>query len=370
MNNKLYNQISPRQYILIIFQTQVGIGVLSLPRDLAKTAGTDGWISIILGWVLSILVSLVIVNIMQKNPESTLYELLSTYFGMWIGKSLSILWIVYAAFAATIVMFSTIHIIKIWILPETLNFVLMFLFIIPHYMIAKDRVRVIGLFADLVLLITFWMPILLLIPLKDAQWPYQWYYLLPIAKDGLIPILTTVKSTILSFLGFEMAFILYPFLKDKKSAYKGIIIANSLSMITFLMITVISFIRFAPEEVTEYVYPTLNLLKLIQFPFLERLEILFLSFYLFMLFMTIIPYLYMAVLGISQLLGKQDHRNPLRIVLSIWLIMSFFFIPSSSQVTEMGKAWGNLGLFFAFAFPIFLWIYLWIIHYVRKEQKQ
>lgn len=32
-----FNQISLYQYILIIFETQVGIGVLSLPRDLAKT---------------------------------------------------------------------------------------------------------------------------------------------------------------------------------------------------------------------------------------------------------------------------------------------------------------------------------------------
>ncbi|BBH24083.1 germination protein [Paenibacillus baekrokdamisoli] len=361
-----YNQISLLQYIFIIFEVQVGLGVLSLPRDLAKTAGTDGWISIILGWILAILLSLVVLKIMEKNPESTLFDLLSRYFGKWVGKSISILWILYAAFAAFVVMFSTIHIIKIWIVPDMPNFVLMILFVIPNYMIAKHGMRVIGLFSELVFLVSMWMPFLLLYTLKDIQW----LNLLPIAKEGLLPILVTVKSTILAFLGFELAFILYPFLKDKKSASKGIIIANSLSMIIFLAITVICFVRFSPEEVTDFVYPTLNLLKLIRLPFLEGLEFIFLCFYLFMLFITLIPYLYTAVLGVTQLFGKQDHRNSLRILLFLWILLSFFFIPSSSQITQMGKWWGEVGLYFAGVFPIFLWIYGWLFHFLRKEQKQ
>jgi spore germination protein (amino acid permease) len=225
---------------------------------------------------------------------------------------------------------------------------------------------VIGLFAEFVFLISFWMPILMLFALKDTNW----LFLLPIAKEGLFPILSTVKSTILSFLGFELAFILYPFLKDKKSASKGIIIANSLSMIIFLMVTVISFVRFSPDEIKDYTYPTLNLLKLIQLPFLERLEIIFLSFYLFILFMTIIPYLYTAVLGVSQLSGKQDHRNTLRVLMCLWFLSSFFFFPSSSQVNQMGKSWGMAGTYLAYVFPICLWIYGWLFHHTRKGQKQ
>ncbi|WP_261302500.1 GerAB/ArcD/ProY family transporter [Paenibacillus andongensis] len=366
MKKYSFNQISLKQYIFIIFGTQVGIGVLSLPRDLAKTAGNDGWISILLGWILSMLLSLVIIRIMEKNPEYTLFELLSKYFGKWVGKSLSVLWSLYAAFAASVVLFSTIHIIKIWILPNIRDFILMILFIIPIYMITKHGIRVIGLFAELVFIVSLWMPFLLFYALKDTHW----LFLLPIGKEGLFPILSTVKSTILSFLGFELAFILYPFLKDKKAASKGIIIANSLSMLTFVMVTVICFVRFSQDQIKDYAYPTLNLLKLIRMPFLERLEITFLSFYLFLLFMSIIPYLYTAVLGTSQLFGKQDHRNVLRILMCLWILASIFLHPSSSQITQISKLWGTSGTYFAFVFPIFLWIYGWLFHLTRKEQKQ
>ncbi|WP_163953087.1 hypothetical protein [Paenibacillus sp. SYP-B3998] len=101
-----------------------------------------------------------------------------------------------------------------------------------------------------------------------------------------------------------------------------------------------------------------------------RLEITFLSFYLFMLFMTIIPYLYTAVLGASQLCGKQDHRNVLRILMCLWILLSFFFLPSSSEVAQMAKWSGKIGLYISFVFPIFLWIYGWLFHLARKEQKQ
>lgn len=361
-----FNQISLNQYILIIFETQVGIGVLSLPRDLAKTVGTDGWISIILGWILSMLLSLVVIQIMNKNHGSTVFELLSQYFGKWVGKGVSVLWILYAAYAASVVMFSTVYLVKLWIVPGIGEFIMMLLFIIPIYIITKHGVRVIGLFAEFVLLISIWMPFLLLFALKDTHW----LFLLPIGKEGLFPILSTVKSTILSFLGFEMAFILYPFLKDKKSASKGIVIANSLSMIIFVMVTVVSFVRFSPDEINDYVYPTLNLLKLIQLPFLERLEIIFLSVYLFTLFMTIIPYLYGAVLGASQLFGMEDHRTMLRVVMCLWFILPFFFLPSASQINAMGKSWGMAGTYFAYVLPIFLWIYGLLFHPASKAYKQ
>ncbi|KRF19170.1 GerAB/ArcD/ProY family transporter [Paenibacillus sp. Soil787] len=366
MNKYSFNQISLKQYILIIFETQVGIGVLSLPRDLVKTSGTDGWISIILGWILSILFSLVIIRIMEKNPEHTLFEIFTKYFGKWAGKGLVAAWSLLAAYAASTVMFSTIHIIKIWIVQDIRNFILMILFTIPIYMITKQGIRVIGLFAELVIIVTLWMPFLLLLALKDIEW----MYLLPIGKGGVFPILSSVKSTIFSFIGFDLAFILYPFLKDKKSASKGIVIANSLTMIVYLITTIVCFIRFSRAEIIDYVYPMLNLLKVIRLPFLERLEIICLSFYLFIIFMTIIPLLYVATLGTSQLFGKQDHRNYLRILLFLWILLSFFFIPTSSQITLMANTWGIAGFYTAFVFPIFLWIYGSMFHYVRKEPKQ
>ncbi|OCT10931.1 hypothetical protein A8709_04295 [Paenibacillus pectinilyticus] len=366
MNKYSFNQISLIQFILIICEAQVGIGVLSLPRDLAKKAGTDGWMGIIIGWMLAMLLSLIIIRVMEKNPGYTIFEIVSKYFGKWGGKGITLLWSVAEAYIASTILFSTIHIIKIWILQNVSNYILMILLIIPIYMVTKHGIRMIGMYAELVCVFTMWMPLLLLFALKDTEW----MYLFPIGKEGILPILDSAKSTVLSFLGFELAFILYPFLKDKKSAAKGIVIANSLTMLVYLTTTLVSFIRFSPLEITDYLFPVLNLLKVIHLPFMERLEIVSLSFYLALIIMSVIPSLYVSMLGISQLLGKQDHRNPLRILLFLWVIASFFYIPSAFQIMQMVKSWVAVGIIISVVFPIFLWIYGWLFHFVRKEAKQ
>lgn len=66
MNPYATRQITVLQYIFFIHGAQVGIGILTIPRDVAEIAGTDGWIGIILGWLAAIMASLIIVNTMKR----------------------------------------------------------------------------------------------------------------------------------------------------------------------------------------------------------------------------------------------------------------------------------------------------------------
>lgn len=364
MQKYTYNQLSLTQFIFTIYKTQIGIGVLTLPRDLMDQADTDGWISLLIGWVLSILLSIIIIKTMEKHPNDTLFDLMPRYFGKWLGRGINLVWILYSLTSASIVMITSIHVMQVWILPNTKQYILIMLFIIPIYVITRHGIKVIGRFGEFVYLFTLWMLYSLFFTLEDADW----LNLIPIAKSGWMPIFTAVKSTLLSFLGFELAYILYPFLKDKKSAVKGVIIANGLSLLVYLIATILCYVKFSPEEVKQFVWPTLLLLKVVSFPFLERWEIVFLSIYLFVLFMTIIPYLYTALLGSTQWLGKENHRPLLWIVLFIWAAASFFYIPTHAEVIKLGEWLGETGMYMAFVFPVLLWLYSRLFHVGKKGQ--
>jgi len=119
-----------------------------------------------------------------------------------------------------------------------------------------------------------------------------------------MPILYTVKTTVIAFLGFEMAFLFYPYLQNKKAAAKGIVIANTLTLVVYLHITFICFIYFSPEEITQFLWPTLTLVKPIQFPFLERMEIVFVSFYIFLFSTSGIPYLFFVLSCVIKRTGS------------------------------------------------------------------
>lgn len=203
--------------------------------------------------------------------------------------------------AAISLIFSLLYVIHIWILPRTPMFLIMILLSIPMLMLACKGVLIISRYAVFTVFFTLWMPFLLFIPLKDGHW----IYLLPLLKEGWIPVLNTVKSTIIAFLGFEFAFVLYPYLSNKSSAKKGIVLANLITLFIYLQVTFVSFVYFSPDGITKFLWPTLSLVTPFHFSFLERFEIIFLSFYLFIIFDSCIPYIFTASDGINQLLNKK-----------------------------------------------------------------
>ncbi|MEN1937536.1 endospore germination permease [Paenibacillus sp. 102] len=366
MNKCVKREISLLQYILTISGVQVGFGVLTLPREVAQGASTDGWISIIIGWALTTLVSLCIVQIMAKHPGDTLFDMLTRYLGKWVGKAGMVLWILYSLLAAVSLVFSLLLVVHIWILPRTPGYLIMLLLAIPMYMLTHGGVRIISRYAVFHFFFTLWMPLLLFIPLKDSHW----VYLLPLLKEGWLPIFNTVKSTIIAFLGFEFAFVLYPYLNNKQSAGKGIFIANVITLFIYLQITLVCFVYFSPDGITEFLWPTLSLVTPFHFSFLERFEIIFLSFYLFVIFDSCIPYIFTATDGINQLFNKKGGPLPIWILLSAYVLIFFFYTPSSYQIDALRELWGKTSYFFVFIFPVVFLLYITVCQRWQRRRSK
>ncbi len=362
MNGKQPFQLSLSQFILVIYKTQIGIGVLTLPHDVFMVSGTDGWIAIIVSWILVNVISFLIIKTMEKYPDKNLFEVLPIYFGKWLGKFIILLWILYALYVASVVFYYSIFLTHVWILPNTNHIFLVILFVIPVYMITKRGLPMISRYAQFTFLATLWMIPVMMSTFKQGLW----LNLLPVIREGWEPIIQSLPLTIVPYLGFELAFILYPKLKNKKNAFKGTFIANTLSLGVYLTVTILSYIRFSEEEIAQVVWPTLNLLKLIRYPFLERLEIFFISFYLIILFMTIIPFFYMSLKGFNQLFQRSVNKLFLYLILGLWVIGFSIQIPTYTEIIQLRQWWSDLG-YGVVVFPIFLWLYSKVFVALKKE---
>ncbi|MDR7239247.1 GerAB/ArcD/ProY family transporter [Neobacillus drentensis] len=357
------NQITFMQYIFLIHGVQVGVGVLTLPRELAEIAGTDGWIAIIIGWLFSTLASLIIVQVMKKYPNGTIIDLLTHYFGKWVGKIAALIFVLYFAFLGSIIFFREGLFIQFWVLPQTDVYILLLLLSIPSYLIVRNNITILGRYAELVFFMTTWMIFFYFPPLKEGHW----LHLLPIIKEGWKPILTAAKTTIFSFIGFEITFFLYPFLQKKQKASSGIVIANTLTLVLFLIITISAFAFYSPDEITLYNEPTITMLKIVEFKFLERLEIVFFSLYIFVISTSVLPFLFVTVFSASQLFGKQDHSKYVVWLLILILGYVFFFPPSFDSNNQLQKVSEPISLILVYAFPFCLWVYLWL--YCRFKRR-
>jgi len=364
MSNRNPYEVTFMQFIFLINGAQVGAGVLSLPKHLAETGGTDGWMALIVGWVLNLAASLLIVQVFKKFPDCTLYELLVRLFGKWAAKILLLPLLIYFLAFAWNVLISAMLYVKAWFLPRTPDYLIMALFALPTYMIIRNGWKALGRYSEFVFYFTSWMPFILLLTLQDSHW----VHLLPLFKDGLVPIAGSIESTIISMIGFEITFFLYPYLKNKRLATRGIVIANSITALIYIYITVICFVFFSPDEITRYNQPVLSLLKVIEFRFLERFDMIFLALYLFVVSTAWMPYAFCACFCANKLLPrvKISHFAGGSIMLFVALVIALH--PSWNQSETWTKLLSRWGIAFAYLFPFALWIYVQVYLRVRRER--
>jgi spore germination protein (amino acid permease) len=364
MKKYTYNEITYSQYILLIVGTQIGVGFLSLPSTLAKKAGTDGWMGIIIGWFFSIVASIILVKTAEKYPNDTLYDILIRLFGKVLGKAAILIYLVYCVCFSWLILTNTMLYIKGWFLPNTPDYVIVILFSIPTFLVVRNGLRVIGRYAEFIFYITIWLPVLFFIPLKDGSF----LHLLPLFKVGWKHIATTVLPTFYSFLGFELTFFFYPFLEKKQYAVRGIVIANTYVMLFYLFVTISCFVFFSPDGISDYKQPVLNLVKVIEFQFLERIDMIILNILLLISSRAWILYMYCAVYCSSQLMNKQDHSSHVPILLGLFIAAIFLIHPSWIQFRTWQEWMSNTGIGLAYIFPVFLWVYTWVYEKYKRRR--
>lgn len=364
MKSYVGKQITLFQFISIISGSQVSVAVLNLPRKLSEAADTDGWIALIIGWALSLIAGLAIVGVMKYYPNGTLFDLLSEYMGRWAGVLAAMLFALYFFYLMYDGLVRTILVTKTWLLPTTQSFVLMPLLLIPAYAIVRHGLRNVARYAELVIWLSLWIPFVYLFTLKHAHW----LYLLPILKGGWVPVLTAVKSTIYPMLGMVEIFVLYPHLKYKQYAAKGIVIANSITMLLYLFVTIICYVYYSPEESHLFNDPVISVLKSIEFKFIERIEVPFISYYLFIFSLIWIPTMYLISFCTAWMFKQESIVVPLRLLIVLLVIGTYFYFPTYNVSTYLGGKLTLIGLTMEYIFPICLLGYLWLYKLWKKER--
>ncbi|WP_162848363.1 GerAB/ArcD/ProY family transporter [Paenibacillus nanensis] len=344
-------QLSHKQYIFYMYKTQIGIGVLILPNVLTKAAGNSGWISLLLGWMIATASGYFMIQVMKRHPGQTFDGMLQAVLGKWAGRTVLALWVAYTACTVAVVLYTEVNIIQIWILRDMNQLLLVLALLIPVYRLARCRLQVQGRYAEFVYIFTFWMPPLVLFSLKEAHA----LNLLPIAGDGLWPILNGIRASLVPFLGFETAFLLYPHLQDKTKAFKGVLAANSLSLLIYIFVFLTSTMYFSSEELRTYLWPTLQLLKAVTMPFIERFEIVFLAYYIILVTQTLSAYLFFAASGIQSLIGSKDHKRPVVLLIVLLIGVAWIWKPTLEEMEMVSGGFDTVSIGMGYVFPLLLW---------------
>lgn len=346
--------ISMAQFTFFIIQTQVGVGILSLPFAIFNGgAKTDGWISVLLAGLFIQGVIFICWLLSKHHPGLPFSEILTTLFGKIIGKSILFLYIIYFILVSTTILSLFYQIIRDWALPNTPSWFIGLLISLPIFYLIIDKLRVIVRFHVLssfyiILLVFFTLPAYTHVDIR---------FLLPIGENGLLNILKGTKESLLSMLGFELILFIFPFVQgSEKQKLVSASVANGIVTLLYTYLTFLTYIFFHPEEIPLVPEPVLYLLKAFSFTIVERVDIVFLTIWLISVITSLMSYIYVNSFSFAYFLkNNRKHHSYVLYMLGIPYVLSI--LPNSVYMNEkLGSIVGNLGLLFAICIPILSYI--------------
>lgn len=283
---RINHKISPLLVFFVIHGEQFGAGVLGFSRIIAKEAGYDAWMGVILAglivhgllWVMYYMLSLVQGSILTVH----------TYvFGKIIGNMLNVVFMLYFLVVSVSVLRTYIEILQVWLYPTASTFILSVVFSFLIYYIVSSGFRVITGICMISIFVSFSYLILCLYCLIQYG---HFDNFLPIWNHTISDLFSAMKGSIYTMTGFEIILMIYPFIHTPQKSHKFAQYSVLFSNILYVVSAFSALAIFSEEQLRHTIWSQLSMTQVIEFSFLQRIDYLVISGYaLIMITSSILP---------------------------------------------------------------------------------
>lgn len=297
----------------------VGIGIFSSPRDIIDKVGSDAWIVVLIGGSIIFLLLWLIYMVMKKNDFQDFTNILQNNFGKIVGGAFAIIFAVYSIFIISLGMREFVEVIKLFLLRKTPSeFILMITILTGTYLVR-------GEIGDLVKFneVSFWImfvPAIAVFILVAINADFT--NLLPVLNNKPSQYFSASKYAIYSFGGFEIAYLILPYVKNKKNSHR--VLRKSIMFVSAFYIIVMILVLgvFSKSQSRILLWPTISMIRSLYIPgtFVERWEGIVMALWIFFYFTTFVNSYFFSSEIIKNVFKLKD------IKLSSLLIMPFIFI--------------------------------------------
>ncbi|SNZ14494.1 spore germination protein (amino acid permease) [Terribacillus aidingensis] len=363
MANDSNKKITLSQMGYIYIQSQIGVDILNLPTVLHKAAGADGWITLIIGGLISIVFVLMVVHTIKCYPGEDLFGILNSSFGKYIGSIAGFSYYVYFLVVAIYLLTSYGELINQWLLPETPVWLLYILLLISALYTISGGLTLIAKVFTFFAVVLFFISSLFLFGLADAKL----IYFQPMGQATLSGYIDGISVSIYSLSSFVLLFLFLPFTQGSHKQKRRVAIgANCIVALFYLYTVLISFSHFGSEQLQHIPQPILYMLRTADSPLITRIDIFVLTLWTVFAMTAFASYLYGAEKAFAKIpKAKKKIINVystslLVLAVSVWgglneknirMIISF-----QDRITE----------YFTLVIPIILFL----LSFLRRKDKQ
>ncbi|WP_435164932.1 GerAB/ArcD/ProY family transporter [Paenibacillus glycanilyticus] len=332
-----------------------------------KIAKQDSWISILAGGCIGAGIAFLMARISGLFTDQTLMKFSEFIFGRWLGKIVSLLYIVVWYSVTAVILRDSADFLQLVLFRKTPMYpIVTVILLLMLYINYRGGLPALGRFSEitgpllLVVIITTF-----LFNLKNIQ-PHL---IRPIYEDtGLKAIL---KGSIMyaSFLGETyFIFMLMPFLRTPKKASKDLLLVILTTTVTVALATIFIIMLFGPNYPANFLYPYFFAVRFISLlEFIENMDIWLMLVWLFAVFLKLSLYMFICSYGTAQWLGIKNWKN------IIWWFAVIMFVSAllPENITLVTKDYAEM-IWAPMVFPIImvgLPLLMLIVGYIKKQRQ-
>ncbi|PPA70781.1 GerAB/ArcD/ProY family transporter [Jeotgalibacillus proteolyticus] len=327
MDNNKRKKLNGYHVVFLVQNTMVGLGLLSLPNKLNSMGYSQWWLPLLLG-VIANLTLIPMIWLFLRYPTENLYTLNEKLLGKWFGKFVNLFLVLYLIIFISSIVEGYLDLILIVALPDRpITGPLIVFFLVLLY-IVHGGIKSIARFSIMSFFLTIWMLIFLYWPIIEGD-PR---HLLPVSNFTLKEWLQASRNGYFSMVGYDLIMIYFPYIIHQKRAFLHGSIGIWITSIVYFTVTVVSVMYFSPWQMEEVVYPILKLYKAVELSFFERIDVMGISLWVFLLLSTASAYLWVGKKGLDSL---RNNNKTYHLYLLAILIFVFINIPFPKDLQDI-----------------------------------
>ncbi|WP_164669640.1 GerAB/ArcD/ProY family transporter [Virgibacillus doumboii] len=358
-------QIRAFYLFFVITTIQVGVGIMGAPMYIFIEARQDSWISIIIAFMYILLVLFVMFKILSKYENADIFGIQVDLFGRWIGRILGTLYIIYLTVSLISIINTYIEVIQLFVFEELSSLIIGLLLVSLIVYSVLGGIRVIVGVVFIFFILSVWLIFLLYEPVARMDLTH----FQPMFQASATELLKGAKATAYTFAGFEILFIIYPFIQHKERARFPVYFGAFFSFGLIMLTTVIAIGYFSHNQLEQLEWSVLSLFKIISLPFVERFDYIVVAEWMMVSLPNMILLMWAITYGMKRL-----YKIPQKITLytvSFIILGICGFISYHHLITGLTDLVAKVGFWIVYIYPfILLPVVLLKNRWQRKKERE
>ena len=358
MEGKKLKILNRYHVIFLIQNVMVGTSILSLPNRLSSMGYSQWWMPLLFGVIANLLlVPMIWLGLKYRND--TLFVIHEKIFGKWVGKAINVVFLVYFIVLMAAVCSSYLKLIQVVALIDRSTIGPLIIFLLVLVYIVSGGIKSIARFCIMSIFLTAGV----IYFLKWGIIGGEIRHMMPLFNFTAQEFYTATKKGLMALGGFELLSFYFPYIINQKKIFKHASIGIWLSVSVTFLFTFVSVMFFSEWQLKNVLYPVLGLFKEVELSFLERIDVLGITIWIFLILSTVAAYLWVAKKGLDSVRSAPKKIHLYIIVALVFVVVQFPFIE------EVQK------LLFEYVFYVMYAMFLWpallcIIHVLKPKKNE